>query len=126
MKDGVTVLEEAPLEKSRWKNAGFETPQATLQTFLWAMREGDWKIIASCSDSPGTIKPSEADLERQKKGAEAATGYLAMAIRAIEHGAVELKFQVTGWSTSPLVHKMKRIGGEWKFDTSSSTIDAAW
>ena len=98
MKDGITVLDETPLEISRWKNAGFETPQALLQTFLWAVREGDWKVIASCSDSPAAIKPSEADLERLKGTAEAAKGYLALAIRAIVQDVVELKFQVTGWS----------------------------
>jgi len=34
--------------KESWSNAGFETPEATLQTFFWAIREGDLARIAEC------------------------------------------------------------------------------
>ena len=39
---------EGFVAKESWSNAGFETPEAALQTFFWAIREGDLARIAEC------------------------------------------------------------------------------
>jgi hypothetical protein len=36
------------LAKETWSNAGFATPEAALQTFFWAIREGRFEQIADC------------------------------------------------------------------------------
>jgi hypothetical protein len=39
---------EGFVAKESWSNAGFDTPEATVQTFFWAIREGDLARIAEC------------------------------------------------------------------------------
>jgi hypothetical protein len=39
---------EGFMAKESWSNAGFDTPEATVQTFFWAIREGDLAQIAEC------------------------------------------------------------------------------
>ena len=36
------------MAKEGWENVGFDTPDATVQTFFWAIREGDLGQIAEC------------------------------------------------------------------------------
>lgn len=122
----VIQLEEPYLEKTAWKDAGFKTPQATGQTFMWAMREGDWKKIRSCFASPDDVddEPSEEDIEKMEKARERAKGFQALAFKGLNDGTVELKFRVSGWQEEPLVHRLKKVDGEWKL--FGSTRDAGW
>jgi hypothetical protein len=39
---------EGFVAKESWSNAGFDTPEATVQTFFWAIREGDVARMAEC------------------------------------------------------------------------------
>lgn len=39
---------EGFVAKESWGNAGFDTPEAAVQTFFWAMREGDFARLAEC------------------------------------------------------------------------------
>ena len=39
---------EGFMAKESWSNAGFDTPEATVQTFFWAIREGDLARMAEC------------------------------------------------------------------------------
>jgi hypothetical protein len=39
---------EGFVAKESWSNAGFDTPEAALQTFFWAAREGDLACVAGC------------------------------------------------------------------------------
>jgi len=39
---------EGFLAKESWSNAGLDTPEATVQTFFWAIREGDLARMAEC------------------------------------------------------------------------------
>jgi len=39
---------EGYLAKEKWSNAGFATPEAALETFFWAVREGRFQQIAEC------------------------------------------------------------------------------
>jgi hypothetical protein len=42
---------EGFVAKESWSNAGFDTPEATVQTFFWAIREGDLARMAECMPS---------------------------------------------------------------------------
>lgn len=44
---------EGFLAKKSWSNAGFDTPEATVQTFFWAIREGDLARMAECMPPNG-------------------------------------------------------------------------
>ena len=39
---------EGYVAKETWSNAGFTTPEAALQTFFWAIREGEFAQFADC------------------------------------------------------------------------------
>ena len=39
---------EGFLAKESWSNVGFDTPEAAVQTFFWAIREGDLARMAEC------------------------------------------------------------------------------
>lgn len=39
---------EGFVAKESWSNTGFDTPEATVQTFFWAIREGDLARMAEC------------------------------------------------------------------------------
>lgn len=120
----IVQLREPYLQKAVWKDAGFKTPQATAQTFMWATREGDWKRMRSCLASPDDREPSAEDVENLKNAQEQARGFQALAIKEFEDGTVELKFKVTGWQEDPFVHSLKKVSGEWKL--FGSTRDARW
>ena len=42
---------EGFMAKESWSNAGFDTPEAAVQTLLWAIREGDLARMAECMTS---------------------------------------------------------------------------
>jgi len=63
--------------KETWSNAGFTTPEAALQTFFWAIREGQFNRIPECF-SPQTRQKLElgfvqASEEEKKKSLEGFT-----------------------------------------------------
>jgi hypothetical protein len=122
----ITVLKEKLLQKKDWKNAGFKTPQATLQTFLWATREGSVETVLKCFDTSEELHFTDDDKTRMKEAANVATGYQPLAIRSIAPNRPELKFKVTGWQDKPLVHRFKLVDGKWKIDSTSSTTTADW
>lgn len=120
------ILNESSVSKPDWKNVGFNTPQATVQTFMWAMREKNLKVIRTCFDAPEKMETSETELQDLEKAGSAAEGFHALAIRRVDNGSVELKFEVSGWGNKPMVHKLRSIDGKWKLDTSSNTKIASW
>ena len=122
----ITVLKEPLLEVVDWKNAGFNTPQATALTFMWALRERNTACIRRCLDSPEKMAPAETAIVGLEDARAAAKGFQALAIRTVDENTVDLKFKIVGWQEKPLVHRLKKIEGVWKIDSSSSTRDASW
>jgi hypothetical protein len=113
------------MAKESWSNAGFATPEATLQTFLWAIREGDVVSLAECVspqarqymrrlNEPGNEEERDRTLEefrRMIQGAgiriadqkATADGRVTAGIQAVAGGAI-LKLQ------------LRRHGTEWKLE----------
>ena len=60
----IQVFPEKQLESASWRNVGFDTPQATLQTFMWALREQRLDVIKACFDYPDKIDTPEAQRHR--------------------------------------------------------------
>lgn len=122
----ITSLKSKLILKQDWKNAGFETPQATGETFMWATREGNFEILQKCFNDSEAVAFSDEDRTRMQHAAEAATGYQPLAIRKFDDNRVQLKFKVPGWQEAPFMHVFVRVDNEWKADTSSSTRTADW
>jgi len=108
--------------KESWTFAGYTTPEAALQSLVWAMREGDTKTLLA------SLAPEE--LARQAKKwegkSEAEIGADAKhdtdkinSIRILESKTltddeVVLHVYVAGGDDTVQKISMKRFGGEWK------------
>ena len=116
---------EGFMAKDSWSKAGFATPDATLQTFFWAIREGDVASLAECMsprsaqhlrrlNEPGNEQERDRTLEdfrklisglglrvadQQSTAADRATA----GIQAAAGGAI-IKLQ------------LRRYGTEWKLE----------
>lgn len=122
----ITVLKSKLILNKDWKNAGFETPQATCETFLWATREGNVEMVLKCFSDLERADFTDEDKKRMQPAAAAATGYQPLAIRRIDDNRVQLKFKVPGWQDEPFMHEFVRVDNEWKIDTACSTRSANW
>ncbi len=123
----IHVLPERILEAKSWRNIGFDTPQATLQTFLWAVREQKPDVISkACLDSPDKINNPEAQRQWLQHAKVNATSFRALAIRNVDETTVDLKFEVPGWSVAILSQKMKKTKAGWKFDADTGVSEATW
>lgn len=102
--------------------AGFATPEATVQTWFWAMREVDTKCFAECF-SPDRRQEMFKGLETQSESQRAefireaqrmlSTGYRIAAKRAVSPNEVVVSIQaVVGGKFQPMT--LKRYGDEWK------------
>ena len=124
--DTVITLSTPVVDQSEWKRAGDSSPQNVAETFLWALREQDFKTLKSCFN--GATKDGGVDFQNDdlKSVAESAHGLQCLALRIVDGKTVDLKFRVSGWGDKPLSHRLKWTGKVWKFDSSSSTVDADW
>ena len=118
----IRTLNEEPLKASDWKNVGFEKPQNTAQTFMWAIRERDWETI----NNSLTVPEKEPNTDGLEEARKIATGFRSLAIRQVDENTVDLKFVVSGWPTPPLSHRLKHTEAGWKFDVDSNTYEAKW
>jgi hypothetical protein len=69
---GAPLRREVPpgfISKEQLRNAGFQTPEDAVQTFFWAMREGDLGLMAQ-GLSPGNEERKEIERMPPEKRAE--------------------------------------------------------
>lgn len=122
----IQVLPEKQLESSLWRNVGFDTPQATLQTFMWALREQKLDVIKACFDYPDkTDNTLEAQRYRLQQ-AKTAKSFRALAIKNVDEITADLKFEVPGWSVATLSHRLTKTPEGWKFVADSGVSEANW
>jgi hypothetical protein len=121
----IQVFPEKQLESASWRNVGFDTPQATLQTFMWALREQRLDVIKACFDYPDKIDTPEAQRHRLQQ-TKAAKSLRALAIKNVDEITADLKFEVPGWSVATLSHRLKKTKEGWKFVADSEVSEAKW
>ena len=117
-----TVPQEGYYAKENWTFSGYATPEAALQSVVWAMREGDTKTIL------GAVTPeemarmqsewagkSEAEISADaKRGTEKINSIRILDSRAISDDEVVLNVYAAGGEDKIQKISMKRLGGEWK------------
>lgn len=96
-------------------DAGLMTPEATLQTFFWAMREGNWEKLRQClttkaqaqvpRDNPGQIRGG---------GFEQFKGYRVAGKKTVGTDEVLLGFQLA--TGEEVAFPLKREENQWKID----------
>ncbi|MDB6110035.1 MAG: hypothetical protein JWR69_1785 [Pedosphaera sp.] len=116
--------EEDYISKDHWTFAGYATPEATLQSSMWALREGDLEAFLDSLTLDGRAKIEEqmqtgnkspielaADL---KKSSDALTGFKILDQGTPSHDSIVLQVQMS--TTGSAVHRFifTRVGNEWK------------
>jgi hypothetical protein len=116
-------------DKENWIFAGYATPEATLQSFLWAMREGDWKNLqasvtaeglARIGKGPGNEEFAARIEEENKRKVGGTAGFRILERKAISEDEVALRIHAdgSGSSTGDQNIVLKRLDGEWKVERS--------
>jgi hypothetical protein len=95
-------------------DAGLGSPEATLRTFFWAMREGNLEKMRSCflPGTPDEQMPGEPDTTMTTF-----KGFRVVAKEAFSSGEVRLGIQFfaeQGAAPVEMVLPFKRVDGEWK------------
>lgn len=108
--------------KEKWSRAGFATPEATMQTFFWAIANKDVGALAECATGDFG-KSMEQEMQRsvaQGKQFEEhfepfakMQGFRIADQKQLSDDKVELSIQAAA-SGRELLMRLQRIGGEWK------------
>ena len=116
---------EGYVAKETWAHQGFASPEAALQTFLWAVREGQFQTVAECMSPESRIHfeqefGGKSEQERTKAlqqglGQMIRTGgYRLVTKEQLTEDRVALGIQaVAGGTIAKVV--LTRFGNEWKF-----------
>jgi RNA polymerase sigma factor (sigma-70 family) len=110
--------------KDSLSDEGYGTPEAALETFLWAMTRADYDACMAGATPEQHVR-MEADLKNVSREDFAArmrsqfapvTGFQIVGKRTISHDAVIIDFRAEGANQWVKQYTFKRIGNEWKFD----------
>jgi hypothetical protein len=108
-------------------DAGQATPEATVQTFFWAMTQGNVSRIKDCMSAEDVAKLAQQSDEKLKEETamvgKAIPGFRIAEKHDISPGEVEMKIEVMpgvdgdiGMDGAERPVKLKRVGNEWKLE----------
>ena len=109
--------------KQDWTFAGYATPEAALQSSLWAMREGDlnslqasttaegWARIGGGRDNQSDARMAEAIKGKVKNSA----GFRILERKSVTKDEIILRVHADGENADQNI-VMKRSDGEWKME----------
>jgi hypothetical protein len=115
---GTRVSRETPpgfVSKDRLGNAGFGTPESALQTFFWAMREGDSTMAIGALATENDKRENLARLSVQKR-ADLMNSFSDFGVRGREvlsDNSVALQIG-SSIATNTIRIEIVREGGEWR------------
>jgi hypothetical protein len=129
---GATLPREVPpgfISREQLRNAGYETPENTVQTFFWAMREGSYEIAMQSFAPENRDRAYFENLSPENRAKEANNfkreisqpmmqqfnDYSVARREDISEDVVVLHVR-SSVSTNTLQHRLKRVGQEWKLD----------
>ena len=115
--------------KENWLFAGYATPDAALQSSLWAMREGDLKTLQATMTPDGWARIGQgtgneelaAKIEEEiKRKVGDTSGFRILERKAISEDEVVLRIHADGGGSSTGDQNIifKRLDGEWKVERS--------
>lgn len=109
--------------REKWAHAGFATPEATIQTFFWAIAQRDVKTWAECMSGSNREKIEQQlresgdgmrkQFEREFAELAQIQGFRIAERKQIAEDKVELGLQAAaGGRLMPM--PLRRLNGEWK------------
>ena len=124
-----TAPQQEYFAKENWTFAGYATPEAALQSSLWAKREGDWRILKASMTAEAWaangIGPENeqfaAEIEEERKSdVKDTAGFRILERKAISGEEFVLRVHVDGQGRTAGDQNivLKRLGGEWKVERS--------
>ena len=114
--------QEGYYPKENWAFIGYETPEAALQSAIWAMREGDTRTLLA-SLTPEEMarmqkewgNKSEAQVSADaKKGTDKISGIRILESKTLSDEEVVLSIYAAGGEDKVQKIAMKRYGAEWR------------
>jgi RNA polymerase sigma factor (sigma-70 family) len=119
----VTSAPVQDFPKESWAFAGYASPEATLQSWTWAMSKGDKQAMLACLTPErqkewGKLFEGKTDSELAAEGISGSskiTGYQILNRIPISEDEVLLEAGMNGDKNGHKL-KLKKIGGEWKVD----------
>ena len=115
-------MQEGYYAKESWAFSGYATPEAALQSVIWAMREGDTKTFLS-SLAPEEMarvqrewgNKSEAEIsDDAKRGTDKISSIRILESKTVSDDEVVLNVYAAGGEDKVEKISMKRFGAEWK------------
>jgi hypothetical protein len=114
--------------KENWIFAGYATPEAALQSFLWAMRQADMKTLQASLTEEGWARfgkgrdnvPAAALEEEVKRKVKGTAGFRILERIDISEDEIVLRIHSAGEGSSAGDQNiaMRRLEGEWKVERS--------
>jgi hypothetical protein len=114
--------QEGYYAKENWAFTGYATPEAALQSVIWAMREGDTRTLLA-SVTPEEMErmqkewgnKSEAQVSADaKRGTDKLNGIRILESKTLSDDEVVLSVYAAGGEDKVQKISMKRYGAEWK------------
>jgi len=119
-----SVLPEANMiARDALTDAGLGTPEAAIQTFLWAIRERSTRRIRACFSNDAAAKLRDQSDEEVLAGAggvmDTFKGFQIIAKKVVSADEVKLGIRITAEDSPPPEAALvfKRAGNEWKLDS---------
>jgi hypothetical protein len=108
--------------KENWAFIGYATPEAALQSVIWAMREGDTRTLLASVTAEEMARmqkewgdKSEAQVSADaKRGTDKISGIRILESRTLSDDEVVLSIYAAGGEDKVQKISMKRSGAEWK------------
>ncbi|MBI4657523.1 MAG: hypothetical protein HY735_01530 [Verrucomicrobia bacterium] len=104
-----------------WADAGFSSPEATVRTFFWALREGKFERMLDCmapavreQAGGGLTQPTEKERQEVGGAMRQVPGYRIAEKKALTEDEVILELQAPLFGDRTVKMPMKRFGAEWK------------
>jgi hypothetical protein len=119
-----TDPEEAVVSRENWTFAGYATPEATLQSSFWALREGDLDAYLEAMTAENRMSvdaqiqneektPEELAAEIKRSGASV-EGFQILEQTAVTEESIMLRVQMSGGGNAVHHFMFTRVGNEWK------------
>ena len=121
---GVAPADGEVVPKEAWQDSGYDTPEATIATYLWAGREANLEKMQECMSERDALAFAKLTNGESKKGVLEglrvawgnARGYRILSKRQVSPDHVELEFAIDGWNGSPERMTLTKVDTAWKID----------
>jgi len=98
--------------------AGYETPEAGIQSFFWATLAGNFEAVTNsfgpAAQADFQRPEARANFARNKSVLDSFKGIQILARKTLSDDQVELKFRVEDSETETSYEQMVKVNGEWK------------